>query len=164
MDLRPAARSDLPILSAMLREAALWREPDPHPSSAEVTADPALVRYVKGWGRAGDFGIVAEQDGRSIGAVWARCFTADAPGYGFIAPTVPELSLAVAAAHRGEGVGTALLRALLLEAHGRGIECLSLSVERDNPSVALYERFGFVRSHSVGNAWTMVVEPGRTTR
>lgn len=36
--------------------------------------------------------------------------------------------------------------------------------ERDNLALALYERFGFARVRTVGNAWTMMVDPGRATR
>ena len=158
--LRPAAPEDLSLLRAILIEAACWRPGRARPSPGSALAEPQLARYVEGWGRPGDFGVVAEREGRPIGAVWWRYFAADAPGYGFVSETVPELSVAVLAERRGQGVGTALLEEALRQARERGIAQVSLSVERDNPSLALYERLGFQRRGSVDNAWTMVAEAG----
>lgn len=139
----------------MLVEAAFWRPGETRPSPAEALAEPQLTRCLEGWGRSG-FGLVAEQGTRPIGAVWWRYFTADAPGYGFVAQAVPELSVPVERGHRGQGVGTTL-RAAVREARERRIAQLSLSVERDNASVALYARLGFRRRGSTPGAWTMVV-------
>jgi ribosomal protein S18 acetylase RimI-like enzyme len=44
--------------------------------------------------------------------------------------------------HRGNGVGTSLLRGLLAEADAAG-KCVSIHVERMNPALRLYERLGF---------------------
>lgn len=107
-------------------------------------------KYVDGWGREGDLGVIADGE---VGAAWIRLFTKAEHGYGFVAPHVPELSIAVAQEARGRGVGTALLKELLARA---GETPVSLSVETDNPAVRLYERFGFVRVGYVGTAWTML--------
>jgi ribosomal protein S18 acetylase RimI-like enzyme len=158
LELRPAGPTDLAFLREVLLEAVFWRSGETRPSPDAALADPRVARYVEGWGRSGDFGVLAEKNGRPIGAVWWRYFAADAPGYGFVSEAVPEISLAVLAEHRGQGVGTALLREALREAPERGIARLSLSVERDNRAVTLYERMGFRRSGLIGNAWTMVLE------
>jgi ribosomal-protein-alanine N-acetyltransferase len=53
-------------------------------------------------------------------------------------------TLAVRRAHWGEGVGTALLTALLDEAHRRGLPRVELEVRADNERAQrLYQRFGF---------------------
>ncbi len=44
---------------------------------------------------------------------------------------------------RGRGTGSQLLSALMERARQEGYPALSLSVERDNPSIKLYERHGF---------------------
>lgn len=159
LELRPAAPTDLPLLRALLVEAAFWRPAGARPSLAQALADPQLARYVEGFGRTGDFGVVAVEKTRPVGAVWSRYFTAEAPGYGFVDETVPELTVAVDSGHRRQGLGAALLQEILRQARARGIARISLSVERDNPSLVLYERLGFRRSASVGNGWTMVAEP-----
>ena len=119
-----------PVIRAMGRDAAF--------------ALPELARYLEGWGRPGDAGVVAiDATGRRLGAVWYRCFPADPPGYGFVAPDMPELSIGVLAEERGRGVGGALLEALKAVAREQGYRALSLSVDRQNPARRLYERHGF---------------------
>ena len=44
--------------------------------------------------------------------------------------------------HRGQGIGTSLLRALLAEATANG-QPVTLRVDRDNPARSLYRRLGF---------------------
>jgi ribosomal protein S18 acetylase RimI-like enzyme len=52
------------------------------------------------------------------------------------------MDIALAPAHRGRGIGTALLRALMAEAQAGGRR-LSIHVEANNPARRLYERLGF---------------------
>lgn len=55
------------------------------------------------------------------------------------------LGMGVVAAHRGNGIGTALLRATLDAAKARGLTRVDLTVRTDNlPAIRLYEKFGFV--------------------
>ena len=77
------------------------------------------------------------------------------PGYGFVDSSTPEMGLAVVPDLRGRGAGGTLLRALMEVARSEGFDALSLSVECGNPAVRLYERRGFVRLFTVGDACTM---------
>jgi GNAT superfamily N-acetyltransferase len=154
--IRQGRSGDEPFLSEMLYEAAFWNPQSARPSLAEALTDPHLSRYLHGWGRYGDAAVVAvDSDDRPIGAAWYRLFTESEPGYGFISPAIPELSIAVAASHRGLGVGGDLLVALMEQGRAAGISALSLSVEAANPAVALYERHGFVRVEGPEGALTM---------
>jgi ribosomal protein S18 acetylase RimI-like enzyme len=147
---------DAQVIAEMFVEAVAWRPGSARPSVEEMMASPHLARYVRGWGRSGDVGVIAESDdGVPLGAAWWRMFTADDHGYGFVAPSVPEVSVAVVATARGSGLGTALLSALLDQAPEERVAAVSLSVEEDNPAVRLYERLGFVAVGRVENAWTM---------
>ena len=84
---------------------------------------------------------VDRASGERVGAAWYRLLTEEAPGYGFVAPGVPELGMGVAEAFRGRGVGGALLGALMERARAEGFGALSLSVEDGNdPAARLYER------------------------
>jgi ribosomal protein S18 acetylase RimI-like enzyme len=67
----------------------------------------------------------------------------DDPGFGFVALDVPELTIGVVAEARGRGIGRRLLERLIADARERGVARLSLSVELDNPAMALYEHLGF---------------------
>ena len=116
---------------------------------------PIRRRYLRSWGRAGDLGVIAEDASGPIGAAWCRLLPASEPGYGFVAEDVPEISIAVLAEHRGEGVGRRLLTALIEDASSHGVRALSLSVHVLNPvALHIYERAGFVR---VGGTDTMRV-------
>jgi len=142
--LRPASAADLPLLTRMLACAADWRPDAEVRSGEDVLADPHLRRYVEGWPRAGDAGVVAlDGANRPLGASWYRVFSESEPGYGFVDAATPELSIAVEATSRGRGVGEALLRELVRVARVRGAGALSLSVEPDNPARRLYEKAGF---------------------
>ena len=156
MQIRKATTADYDFLEEMLCEAATWRGSD---DDADVVRDPFIARYIAGWGRAGDTGVLAEDDrGDAIGAAWFRFFPADEPGFGFVAPDVPELTVAVRRDARGHGVGTALVEALVVSARAGRHRALSLSVEEDNPAVRLYQRLGFVPVGRVGNALTMQLD------
>jgi ribosomal protein S18 acetylase RimI-like enzyme len=152
--LRAATPADEPFLLEMLWLAFHWRdEAGAEPGS---WPDPAAARrYLEGFGRAGDVGVVAEEDGVGVGAAWYRFLPASDPGYGYV-EGVPELGLAVAASHRGRGIARELLTWLLERARADGLSGVSLSVEPDNPARGLYERLGFEKVGVVGGAWTML--------
>lgn len=152
---RPAAGEDLPFLATMLGEAAVWRPDKPTPTGDEVMADSRYAMYLTGWPRPGDFGLVAEQRG-PVGAAWYRTYTEANHGYGYVAADVPELSIAVVASHRHEGIGRRLLVDLIDASVAQGYAAISLSVAEDNPARGLYESTGFVPSHKHGHSWTMV--------
>ncbi len=160
--IRLASADDLPFLREMLFEAAFWRPGSPRPALEAGLARPDLAKLMAGWGRAGDAAVIAEsRAGDRLGAAWYRLWSADDHSYGFVAPDVPELGLAVRPEFRRQGIGARLLRALLEQAAREGIRRVSLSVELENPAHQLYQRLGFRRVGRVGGAWTMLVEvPG----
>ena len=65
------------------------------------------------------------------------------PGFGFVDAETPELTIGVVPSRRGKGIGSSLLDALLEQAREDGFERISLSVEKTNPAVHLYESRGF---------------------
>jgi GNAT superfamily N-acetyltransferase len=152
---RPAGIEDFAFLAMMLGEAAVWRPDKPTPTPDEVMADPRYARYLTGWPRPGDFWLVAEQGGPA-GAAWYRTFTEANHGYGFVAESVPELSIAVIASRRHEGIGRRLLVDLIDASFSRGCSALSLSVREKNPARHLYESAGFVLVEKHGTSWTMI--------
>lgn len=157
--MRPAAASDGDFLTDLVVAAVNW-DPDREPTSRDqILADPRNWHYVEGWVRDGDVGVVAvDGDDVPIGAAWLRMFTADDPGYGFVAADVPELSIGVVEPWRGHGVGRVLLRKALDVAAGHGHGRVTLSVERGNRVRDMYLEEGFVVVGSDSDADTMVKE------
>ena len=152
VDVRTAEPDDAAFLQQALMWAANWRGA---PTSDPPRVDPAIARYLTSWPREGDFGVVAEDETGPIGAAWGRTFPSEEPGYGYIGPEIPEVTIAVAPSKRGGGVGTALLDALIDLAHSNGVAALSLSVEDGNEAVRLYESVGFRPAQRAGNSLTM---------
>lgn len=139
---RPAVADDATFLVEMLAEAADWRVLD-LAEPAAVIDQPDLARYVVGWPRPDDLGIIALAGDRRIGGAWLRFFAADDAAYGFVGTDVPELAVAVVDRWRGRGIGRVLLAELAAAAQRRGIGAISLSVRRTNPAAALYRRAGY---------------------
>lgn len=141
MKLRRAHEPDRDFLRQMIVQAAF--PPGRIPPAEEALRAPHVVPWIDGWPRAGDLGVVAEDDG-AVGAAWCRRFTGHETGLaGFIDRDTPVLAIAVAAGHRGRGVGAALLEALVANARADGVPAISLSVGRSNPALRLYERLGW---------------------
>jgi ribosomal protein S18 acetylase RimI-like enzyme len=160
MPVRPAIARDAEFLWRILLEAYNWNG-EQRFTAEQIVTDPHAARYLTGWPRRGDFGIIAETDtGEPIGAAWARYLPVDEPGYGYVAPDVPELSLGVLPGHRGHGHGRALMESLIRAAAERParVARLSLSVEDGNPAVHLYTSLGFTRIGRNGGSDTMVLD------
>lgn len=136
---RPLRKGEEPLLTEFLYEA-IWRGAGQPPVPRTVLQQPALWRYVAGFGsRPDDRCLVAEVGGCVVGAVWVRCIR----GFGHIADGVPECALAVYDGYRGRGIGTALLRGMLRRLRCERYDRISLSVQKANPAVNLYRREGF---------------------
>jgi len=150
--IRAAGPQDVRFLRDMLRHAYYWR--------IDESADLPVARYVIGWGRPGDAGLVALDDANPVGAAWYRLFPRAEAGFGFVDESTPELTIAVVPSRRGKGFGHELMTGLLERARRGGYQALSLSVAKDSPAVALYERYGFRRVSEDDGALTMVAELG----
>jgi ribosomal protein S18 acetylase RimI-like enzyme len=133
--LREAAQDDANLLWDFLAMAAY------EPNAAAARAVPVVSDYLRGWRRPTDFGLIAERDNVAIGAAWARHFPIEEEKFYFDERTF-DMSIGVSGHARGQGVGEALIRALLTKASSRGLR-LSLNVRQTNPARRLYERLGF---------------------
>ena len=130
---------DYPFLQEFLYQAIYVPPGEPAPDRS-LLRDPEISVYIDGFGhQRGDLGVIAESDGRPIGAAWARRI----PGYGHIDANTPELAISVIPEFRGRRVGTKLMGALFTELTAAGEHRISLSVQTDNPAVRFYERLGF---------------------
>lgn len=120
-------------------------------SPHDVRSDSNLLRYVEGWGRDGDLGVIAEVEDRFAGAAWVRLLpetARDDPA--FVDVSTPELAVAVLPGFRGRGVGTTMLE-LLLEAARERFGAIVLTVRVGNQAQRLYRRFGFTEVARIRN-------------
>jgi ribosomal protein S18 acetylase RimI-like enzyme len=132
MNIRPACQDDLDLLWEFLAMAAY------EPTAAAAKAVPIVSAHLEGWQLPSDFGFVAEHDGQSLGAVWARQY-GDTP---YLGSRSREITLAVHPDARGGGVGTMLMQAAIAAAAARDV-ALWLDVRETNPAQRLYQRLGF---------------------
>ncbi len=125
------------------------------PFERSVLEHPDISKYVRDWGRAGDFGFVADGENKQpLGAIWLRLLAGEEKGYGYVDDFTPELGMAVFPEHRRRGIGTSLLTRLF-ETAGASYEQISLSVARGNPVRRLYKRLGFEVVAENENSLTM---------
>jgi GNAT superfamily N-acetyltransferase len=154
--IRDATARDRPFLIEMLVEAANWTG-DRRIDREAVLGRPDLSRYISNWPASQEIGAIAATAKLAVGACWLRFFASEGPGCGYVSDEVPELSLAVAPAWRGQGVGRLLLGRIADRAVATGLTRISLSVEIANPAHHLYESEGYVIVERGPDADTMMV-------
>ena len=151
MEVRPVAPDDAEFLSEAILLAAF--PPGPLPDGAARM--PHATRWTDGWGRDGDAGVVAWQDGGRIGAALCRVL-AEALALDSDGRPLAEMAIAVCPDARSAGVGTALLQGLMREAGSAGLRGLCLGVNARNPAHRLYAREGFSEVRRDGERIIMV--------
>lgn len=151
MKIRPLTVDDESVLWEMLYLAIYVPDGEPMPP-LDIVYESGLRCYVEGWPRPHDVGFMALDDGQPVGAAWLRLFSPTSHGYGFVDAQIPELTIALKPAYRGQGVGTILLRKLFAAASH---PTLSLSVSPTNPAKRLYERLGFMIVGEYGGSLVM---------
>ncbi len=139
----PARLEDRLFLEEMFVAAANWDPSRPAEPYERLVQTDRLGRYILGWGRPGDVGRIAWAEDRPVGAAWRRFYPETEAGYGFVAESIPEVSIGVRAERRGQGIGASLLDALADDARRNGLPGLSLAVETANPALRLYLRQGY---------------------
>lgn len=146
MEIRDAGVDDLPDLLAIYNDViatstAIYRE---QPTTLDDRVSWWRARVAQGYPV-----LVATEQDQVVGFASFGDFRAW-PGYRF---TV-EHSVHVRADRRGTGVGTALMKPLLIRASALGKHVMVAGVDADNqPSLRFHERLGFVRVahfHQVG--------------
>jgi len=131
--------AEYPLLEEFLYRA-IYLPPGVEFPAREIIYEPQIYIYVENFGGKDDCGVVAELDGKVIGAAWTRII----PGYGHIDSETPELAISVLPEYRGKRVGTRMMARLFELLAERGYKRTSLSVQKDNPAVRFYRRLGYV--------------------
>ena len=141
--MNPIIREMRPEEYSLLREflyQAIYLPAGVDPPPRSVVDLPELQIYIADFGtRPGDHCIVAEAAGKVVGAAWCRIMA----DYGHIDNDTPFLDISLLPEYRGLGIGTRLLNDLLLLLQEHGYLRASLSVQKENPALRLYQRMGF---------------------
>ena len=148
-EIRP---EEIPVLDDFLYEAIFIPEGVPAPPRS-IIAHEDLQVYVRDFGKkADDRCLVAEVDGKIVGAVWTRVMD----DYGHIDDRTPSLAISLHKKYRGLGIGTELLRQMLEKLRQDGYERVSLSVQKENYALRMYRRAGFEAVEDRGEEVLMV--------
>ncbi|PKY70036.1 hypothetical protein CYJ40_08185 [Brevibacterium ravenspurgense] len=88
-----------------------------------------------------DQGLIARVSGQPVGAAWLKD---DGPAAaGFVGEGIPQVYVAVAEEHQGEGLGTKLLSGVLSLARMSGATAVSAAIAEANEAQELFGRLGF---------------------
>lgn len=138
--IREMKEEDYPFLEDFLYEAIFIPEGMEAPPRS-ILNSPELSVYVAGFGsEKDDWGLVAEADGRIVGAVWTRIMA----DYGHIDDETPSLAISLYKEYRGQGIGGKLLKEMLHLLADHGYSGVSLSVQKANYAAELYQKAGFM--------------------
>ncbi len=139
--IRNMREDEWPLLEDFLYEAIFVPEGfEGEVPRSVIYDDPKCRAAFDGFGTLpDDRAVVAEAGGEVVGACWVRTTNE----YGHIDDETPSFSISLYKPYRGRGIGTAMMRALLGELREAGYTRASLSVQKENPALRLYERMGF---------------------
>lgn len=140
--IREINNSEISQLGNFLYEAIYITEGQ-EKTERELINQPELMRYIKDFGQTNDICLVAELDGYLVGAIWTRIFKGTEHGYGHVDSNTPELSMSVLPKYQQKGIGTKLLREMIDRLINCNYKQVSLSVDKHNNALRLYQRFGF---------------------
>ena len=127
------------LLSDFLYEAIYIPDGTAAPPKS-VIACPELQVYIADFGNSKhDKALIAEVDGNIVGAIWARIMN----DYGHIDDRTPSFAISLYKEYRGLGIGTEMMRQMLVVLQEKGYRKASLAVQQANYAVRMYQRVGF---------------------
>ena len=137
--IRQIQQDETPLLNQFLYEAIFIPEGVAAPPQSIIENEELQV-YVRNFGHEPDDKcLVAECDGRIVGAVWTRIMH----DYGHISDDTPSLAISLYKEYRNKGIGTELLKRMIALLQNDGYSQVSLSVQKANYAVGMYQKAGF---------------------
>ena len=110
------------------------------PPERSIIELPELSIYYEDFGNSpADNCLVAEEDGKVVGAVWTRIMN----DYGHVDDETPSFAVSLYKEYRGKGFGTEMMRRMLGLLKEQGYKKASLAVQKANYAVRMYEKVGF---------------------
>ena len=148
--LQEASVADVPFMQQMLYVATIpeYIPLEYRPPFEKLMSANWVSRYITGWGREHDHGLVAFEEGVALGATWYRKFKdtemQQLQKLTDVALPPFELAIGLTEGARGRRIGSTLLGKLLDDADERGVNQMCLSVSVENPVARrLYKNSGF---------------------
>ena len=128
----------MPLLNDFLYEAIFIPEGVSAPPRSIIKQEDLQV-YVRDFGQwPDDHCLVAEVEGKVVGAVWVRVME----DYGHIDNSTPSLAISLYKEYRNRGIGTHLLQRML-DLLREKYRQVSLSVQKANYAFEMYQKSGF---------------------
>lgn len=136
--IREIRKNEYSILFDFLYEAIFIPEGMDKPPKS-IIEQPELQIYIEDFGKKDDWCLVAEIKEKIVGAVWVRIMD----DYGHIDDETPSFAISLYEEYRNMGIGTALMRDMLELLKNKGYKQTSLSVQKANYAVRMYQKVGF---------------------
>lgn len=136
--IREIRENEYYVLSEFLYEAIFIPVGMEKPPKA-IIEQPELQVYIADFGKSDDWCLVAEVKEKIVGAVWVRIMD----DYGRIDDETPSFAISLYEEYRNMGIGTALMRDMLEFLKNKGYRRTSLSVQKVNYAVRMYQKVGF---------------------
>lgn len=137
--IREIMPQEIPLLEDFLYEA-IFIPVGVTPPPKTIVKNEDLQVYVREFGLLPDDKcLVAEAGGKIVGAVWCRIMK----DYGHIDDDTPSLAISLYKEYRNQGIGTELLRRMILLLRQSGYKRVSLSVQKANYAARMYLNAGF---------------------
>ncbi len=139
MHIRALRDKEKELLKDFLYEAIFIPEGVEAPDR-DIIEKPELRIYYEDFGKdTADHCLVAEDEGKVIGAVWTRIMN----DYGHIDDKTPSFAISLYREYRGRGIGTKLMQEMLNLLKEKGYKRASLAVQKANYAVRMYKKVGF---------------------
>lgn len=141
--IREIKKSELGKLEDMLYEA-IYQPDEANLIPRDVLKLPEIRVYIDNFGnKKDDYCLVADLNGKIVGAVWTRILSGDIKGFGYIDDETPEFAISLYKEYRNCGIGMRLMTAMIEYLQSNGYKQTSLNVKKDNYAVKLYKKMGF---------------------
>ena len=151
--IRELRKQERHVLNDFLYEAIFIPEGVEAPPKS-IIKQPELQVYVSDFGKKDDCCLVAEADGKIVGAVWTRIMN----DYGHVGDFIPSFAISLYKDFRGKGIGTSLMEEMLAVLREKGYNKASLSVQKANYAYKLYLKVGFAVVEENDEEYIMVCD------
>lgn len=139
INIREIRKDEYKLLDNFLYEAIFIPKGEEKPPR-EIIKNEELQVYTKDFGLFKDDNcLVAEVNDKVVGACWTRIMN----DYGHIDNETPSFAISLYEEYRGMRIGTKLMKEMLKLLKEKGYSKASLSVQKKNYAVKMYENVGF---------------------